>query len=197
MSYTAVITVNTGDPWTAGNQNTYLRDNMASTAVGIVTTAGDIVYASGANALSRLAIGTAGQYLRVDSGAPAWGNPDYVMELRILPFDENLETGDELEYIFIPEELDGYIIESIHFGVDTASTSGTPEFQVYHERHTADILSTTATIDANEKTSYDASTPPVVNSSYDDLETGDRLRVDVDTAGTGTKGLTIFIKVTK
>jgi hypothetical protein len=44
--------------------------------LGVVTTAGDLIYASAAGTLARLAIGTAGQRLVVNSGAtaPAWGN---------------------------------------------------------------------------------------------------------------------------
>ena len=39
-------------------------------------TAGDMLYASGSTALSKFAIGSNGQVLRVTTGAPAWG-PDY------------------------------------------------------------------------------------------------------------------------
>jgi len=72
MAYSAVPLVATGDLWTAANQNTYLRDNMAAIWVG--TTAGDVDYYTGAAAKSRLAIGTAGFAQRVDGAgtAPEW-----------------------------------------------------------------------------------------------------------------------------
>lgn len=53
------------------------------------------------------------------------------------------------------------------------------------------------TIDANEVSSYTAATPGVVNPANDDLATGDLLRVDVDTAGTGAKGLVVSIEFEK
>jgi hypothetical protein len=52
--------------------NTYLRDNMNATEAGVVTAAGDLVYATGAGAVTRLAIGSNGQYLGVSGGVPAW-----------------------------------------------------------------------------------------------------------------------------
>lgn len=42
-----------------------------------------------------------------------------------------------------------------------------------------------------------AATPGVVNPANDDLATGDLLRVDVDTAGTGAKGLVVSIEFEK
>jgi hypothetical protein len=61
---------------TAANLNTHLRDNLTETAVAKVTTQGDLAYATGANALARLAKGTAGQGLRMNAGAtaPEWGD---------------------------------------------------------------------------------------------------------------------------
>ena len=53
-----------------------------------------------------------------------------------------------------------------------------------------DVLSTALTIDANEYDSKDATTPAVINTSNDDVATGDQYRrVNVDSAGTGTRGL--------
>jgi len=71
MAWTAPRTWVTGELVTAALLNTHLRDNLLATGVAQVTTAGDIVYATGANALSRLAVGTANQVLAVNSGATA------------------------------------------------------------------------------------------------------------------------------
>lgn len=70
MAYSAVPLVATGDLWTAANQNTYLRDNMAAIWVG--TTAGDVDYYTGAAAKSRLAIGAAGGVMMSNGVAPSW-----------------------------------------------------------------------------------------------------------------------------
>lgn len=53
-----------------------MRDNLLETGPAKVTTQGDTLYATGANALARLAKGTAGQTLRMNAGAtaPEWFN---------------------------------------------------------------------------------------------------------------------------
>lgn len=63
----------------AADMNTHVRDNLLETAPAKVTTAGDIVYATGANALTRLGIGSAGQRLQVVSGVPAWVAPGTIL----------------------------------------------------------------------------------------------------------------------
>lgn len=54
--------------------NTHLRDNLNATATATVTTAGDTVYATAANTLARLAIGTANKVLVSTGSAPAWSD---------------------------------------------------------------------------------------------------------------------------
>ena len=45
----------------------------------------------------------------------------------------------------------------------------------------------------SETSSYTAATAPVINTSNDDVLTGDFLRVDIDGAGTGAKGLIVMV----
>jgi len=119
---------------------------------------------------------------------------------QVLVTDPNgsaITTGDGKAYVTVPAAWNGLSILSVHCGLTTASSSGTPTVQLARTRSgsTVDVLSTAVTIDANELTSYTAATPPVVNGSNDDLATGDLLRVDIDVAGTGAKGLMVLIAV--
>lgn len=77
MPWTSVFTFVTGQVLSALELNVYLRDNLNTTAPALVTTGGDLIYATGANTLSRLGIGTAFQALRVNSSAvaPEWASP--------------------------------------------------------------------------------------------------------------------------
>lgn len=72
MARNAIPTYVTGDLITAAHANTYWRDNEA--AHWPFTTAGDMAYATAANALGRLALGGAGSVMRVNVGgtAPQW-----------------------------------------------------------------------------------------------------------------------------
>lgn len=100
----------------------------------------------------------------------------------------SLATGNGKDYWTVPPELNGWDLVSVFGAVYTASSSGTPEFQIHNLTDTQDMLSTSLTIDANELNSSTAATPAEINTSYDDVATGDIIRLDVDTAGTGTTG---------
>lgn len=128
--------------------------------------------------------------------ATNWINePTYCIQFSVIPHDEALASGDDQFEWTVPARLNGYKIVSIHGGVHTVSSSGAITFQFYHQRHGQDILSTALTIDATEFNSYTAATPHVVNASYDDLETGDRIRCDCDGDGTGTEGWDVIIEL--
>jgi hypothetical protein len=77
MTAPAVFTVG-GSPITSSGtlaltySGTALPEANGGTAQTTYTT-GDLLYASGANTLSKLAVGTTGQVLKVAAGAPAWG----------------------------------------------------------------------------------------------------------------------------
>jgi len=73
MAYTSVPSVVTGQTYLASDYNTYVKDNM--TALWPYTTAGDLAYATGSNALTRLGLGSNSQVLTVDSGVPKWKTP--------------------------------------------------------------------------------------------------------------------------
>lgn len=117
--------------------------------------------------------------------------------LHILDDDVTLTTGDGQIYFTVPSTLNEYVITGVAACVYTASSSGTPTIQIHNLTDSVDVLSTRITIDATELTSYTASAAAVINTSNDDLATGDRLRIDCDVAGTGAKGLDVIIEVAK
>lgn len=107
------------------------------------------------------------------------------------PAGDALTTGDGKAYIRIPSTINGWNLIGIEGHVTTASSSGNPSIALYNVTDSQDMLSVNLTIDANEKDSSTAETPPTINTSYDDVATGDELRIDIDGAGTGAKGLII------
>jgi len=64
------FTAVTGATYTAAQYNTNTRDTLSELCV--FSTAGDLMYASGAYTLARLGIGTDGKYLGANGSAPAW-----------------------------------------------------------------------------------------------------------------------------
>lgn len=124
-----------------------------------------------------------------------WSTPD-VRFVSILVTDPNgsaLTTGDGKAYWAVPAGLNGYRVAAVQADVTTVSSSGTPTIQLAEVVDGVDILSTRITIDASEKSSKDATAAPVVNAANAVLNTGNQVRVDVDVAGTGTKGLMVTL----
>ena len=75
MAWTAPKTWTSGYVVLAGDLNTHLKDNLLMTAPAIITTEGDIIYASGANTPARLAKDTNSTRSLTNTGGsniPAW-----------------------------------------------------------------------------------------------------------------------------
>lgn len=76
MAWTTPVDYSTGQVITAAIWNNLIGSggNIDETAPAKVTTAGDLVYGTGTNAIARLGIGSANQVLAVNSGAtaPEW-----------------------------------------------------------------------------------------------------------------------------
>lgn len=131
-------------------------------------------------------------------------SPTRVIAWQVLDGATLLTTGDGKAYVRVPAALNGMNIIRVAASVIVKSTSGTPTVQVARGRQASptsdftysDVLSvgTLCTIDANEYDSSTATTAMVVNTANDDLATGDVLRIDVDGAGTGAKGLNVTIE---
>lgn len=105
-----------------------------------------------------------------------------------------MTTGDgKGMYFRVPSKLDGSNLVGVAAACNTASSSGIPTFQLRRKRSGSDVdmLSTKVTIDATETDSADAVAPAVINTSNDDVATGDRIYFDCDVAGTGTEGVAI------
>jgi len=117
--------------------------------------------------------------------------------LKVLDDATALTTGDGKMYFTVPKELADMQLISVGAHVYTVSSSGTPTVQIHNLTDAADILSTLITIDANEKDSSIATAPAVINKANSIMAEGDELRIDVDVAGTGTKGLEVRLGFVK
>lgn len=98
-----------------------------------------------------------------------------------------LLTGDGQGGIPIPSLYNGWnIVGTPMAQVGTAGTTNTTDFQIRRVRSgsPADMLTTKITIDSTEISSSTAATAPVIDTSNDDLATGDWIYVDVDALST-------------
>lgn len=79
--------------------------------------------------------------------------------------------------------------------LNTPSSSGNPAIDI--NKNGTSIFSTTLTIDSGETTSLTAATAAVLASSPTTFSDDDEITIDIDTAGTGAKGLKITLLVSR
>lgn len=110
------------------------------------------------------------------------------VEIGVALSDETtaITTGTAKITIRMPHAM---TLIAVRANVNTVSSSGTPTVDINENGST--ILSTKLTIDANEKTSTTAATAAVISDSAlaDDAE----ITFDIDVAGTGAKGLKVWL----
>lgn len=126
MAWTTPRTYTTGELVTAAILNTHVRDNLLETAPAKVTTAGDIIVATGANGIKRLGIGGAASLLKVNTSGNdvEWfpkGTALYY--LRVNSGGTNLEWG-ELVAQKPRRFYKGFIMANAGAGTQTLTITG-------------------------------------------------------------------------
>lgn len=99
-------------------------------------------------------------------------------------------TGDSKAYFRVSEEMNGLNLTAVSL---TCSTSGSGETSVQIRRVrsavSVDMLTTPLTIDSGEVDSSTAATAAVIDTSNDDIQTGDQIHFDLDSIGSGVLGV--------
>lgn len=97
-----------------------------------------------------------------------------------------ITTGTNKATMSLPH---AFHVASVYATLNTVSSSGVPTVDINEAGTT--ILSTKLTIDASEKTSATATTPAVISDA--DIAANAEIGFDIDVAGTGAKGLKVFM----
>jgi len=184
-----------------GSANQVLQSNgtteswvTLSTGDTVLTTQGDILYED-ASGLQRLGAGTAGKFLTTQgTGAnPTYTNPTLSFIVSLTAEDGDATVADDLAQIRMPFAFE---LTDVRAFCNTAPTGATLTFDI--EEAGSSILSTLITIDATEKTSTTASTPPVISDSTladDAIISFNCDQIGSSTAGAGIKLVLIGYQV--
>lgn len=173
---------NPSGDWEAGLGTFTDTDTLTRTTVQASSNAGAAVSFAAGN--KYVVLSPTGTYLK--------GLARHIVSILVSdPNGAAMTTGDGKAYFRVPSPLNGYNLTAVAAHVTTVSSSGTPTIQIHNVTDAVDMLSTRITIDANEKDSSTAAAAAVIDTTKDDVATGDELRIDVDVAGTGTKGLIV------
>jgi hypothetical protein len=176
-----------------GNTTYYAINSGVNWEVGLGT------YSSTGPTLTRttvLASSNAGSAISVTSGSevfatyPAWAlerSPNRHMVIAVSDETTALTTGTAKVTFRAPHAM--FLYQIPRASVNTVSSSGNPTVDI--NVGGSSIFTTTLSIDANEKTSTTAATAAVLSTTSiaDDAE----ITIDIDTAGTGAKGLKVTL----
>lgn len=166
-----------------------------------ITGAGSVPF-DGANEVPVHDVGASTNGKNLASQFGGTGGGDKALTIYAVAYGTDLAVGDGVAYWLVPADLDAFNLESVSARVGEAMSTGSePTIQIAKisegtpggTETVVDMLSTPITIDANERHSKDATTPAVINPANQEIQFGDLLRIDVDVAGTGTKGLFVTI----
>ena len=112
-----------------------------------------------------------------------------IFYIKVIDVATALTTGESKTIITIPQELNGMNLVAAHAIVYTVATGNTlVSIGIRNVTDSVEMLSTNITLDASEFTSYTAATVPVIDTSKDDVATGDMIAVDIDAIGSTTSG---------
>lgn len=102
------------------------------------------------------------------------------------PAGTNTAVGNGTTAFVVPASMNGMNLVTAVAAVDTTGTTGTTTIMIRRRRGTtnADMLTTSLTIDSTEADSTTAATPLVVDGANDDVQTGDKIYIDVDAVHT-------------
>jgi hypothetical protein len=151
------------------------------------------VNASAAIALSKIALpsqtSNANKVLKTDGSAVSWGYPEECFTIAVSDETTDITTGTGKVTFRAPF---AFTIPRIpRASLSTASSSGLPEVNIKVAGTT--IFSTKLTIDATEKTSTTAATAAVLTTTPTTVSDDAEITIDIDTAGTGAKGLKVYL----
>lgn len=188
--------------YTASTDSTLISTNVSDAVVELEIRIANLFSTAAAATLGALTDPGADRILIWDDSAGAYVNADLngaldisgttiraIETLGVALSDEttSITTGTNKATLSLPY---AFHITAVYATLNTVSSSGLPTVDINEAGTT--ILSTKLTIDVSEKTSATAATAAVISDP--DIAANAEIGFDIDTAGTGAKGLKVFIQ---
>lgn len=105
-------------------------------------------------------------------------------------------VGDGKAFFRIPAELNGMNLTGVAASVYTAGTTGNLDITILNKTDSTDMLSTAMRIETGETDTSTSAQPGTIDTTHDDVATGDIISINIDAIQTGTaaKGLYVQLK---
>ncbi len=184
--------------------STYTETELAASVSGAAASA--VAAAASASAASASATAASGSATAASGSASAAASSAATAANAVAIVQTPLEfaytsttspvVGDGAAYITIPARMNGQNVTAVEAEfTGTVATGAVTTIQLHNQTLAQDILSTRLTIDAGERSSATAATAAVINTSYDNLTTGDLIRLDIDGIGSSTAGTGLVVRL--
>jgi len=146
------------------------------------------------DALSRVAVvsdAASNALSKITARSATWDTKTVV--LKVYNEASAIASGDGKMYFTVPAALNGMNLTSVGGHLYTAATSGVVGVQIYNVDSAIHMLSRAMEWDATEKDTATAAASSVakIDAAADGVLTGEELRVDIDAAASGAKGLEV------
>ena len=185
----------TGDDATAlqdPNNNEILKTTYVASAVNEVTLSNN---ATGSSPILSATGGDTNIGLDIKMKGTGKIRKPTVVGIQVVDVANNTATGDGKAFFRVPAELNGMNLTGVAASVYTAGTTNTTDVQLRNKTDSVDMLSTKITIDSGETDTSTAATAAVIDTTKDDVVTGDIIAIDVDAVSTTpAKGLYIEMR---
>jgi hypothetical protein len=136
--------------------------------------------------------GTSGSLAVTPDGLAGSNFGKRVVEWFIFDPGASLSVGDGKAYFVVPTELNGMNLVRVAATVITAGTTNSTTVQIHNATDSVDMLSTLMNIETGETSTRTSATPGTIDTTKDDVATGDVLRCDIDAVSTTEpKGLIV------
>jgi len=146
------------------------------------------------DALSRVAVvsdAASNAQSKITARSATWDTKTVV--LKVYNEASAIASGDGKMYFTVPAALNGMNLVSCGGHLYTAATSGVVGVQIYNVDSAIHMLSRAMEWDATEKDTVTAaaSSAAKIDTAADGVLTGEALRIDIDAAASGAKGMEI------
>jgi hypothetical protein len=133
--------------------------------------------------------------LDIKTKGTAYMRKPTVVGIQVLDATSATSTGDGKAFFRCPAELNGMNLTGIAASVYTAGVTGNLDIMIRNKTDTHDMLSTKMRIETTETDTSTSAQPGTIDTSEDDVVTGDIIAVDIDAVQSGTAALGLYVEL--
>jgi hypothetical protein len=118
-----------------------------------------------------------------------------IVGIQVVDAATDTAVGDGKAFFRVPAELNGMNLTGVAASVYAAGVTGNLDIMLRNKTDSQDMLSAAMRIETGETDTSTSAQPGTINTSYDDVATGDIIAIDVDAVQTGTAAKGLYVEM--